>query len=162
MRWSGANPHRSERSARSAAGVRAQAVFVVHMAKPMLLTRIRVFALVAAALMALPAQALVNTSYLCHMTGRVSESRCCAHKHADVCHAQVEAQDCCQLLQSRGPATSPAVRCSSQDAPAAALIATPALSLLARVASARTAAPTPVETHPPGPPRFLVHCSLLI
>jgi hypothetical protein len=136
--------------------------FVVHIVISMREIRTRLLALAAAAFMALPAQALVNTSYLCHMTGRVSESRCCASKHADICHAQVEAQDCCQLMQSRGQAAGPATRSSTQDAPTGALIATPAVSLLARAPSTRTHEAPPADTHPPGPPRFLVNCSLLI
>lgn len=126
------------------------------------LMRTRLLALFAAACMALPAQALVNTSYLCHMTGRVSESRCCAGKHADICRAQVEQQDCCELMQTRGQATAPAIRGSSHEFPTAALLAAPAFALLVRAASEPARELPPVDTHPPGPPRFLMKCSLLI
>jgi hypothetical protein len=128
----------------------------------MALIRTRLLALFAAAFMALPAQALVNTSYLCHMTGRVSESRCCAGKHADLCHARVEKPDCCELMQARGQATAPAIRSSSQDVSTAALIPTPAFSSLARAPAAQIHSARLADTHPPGPPRFLVNCSLLI
>ncbi|HET6334305.1 MAG TPA: hypothetical protein VFG30_13875 [Polyangiales bacterium] len=128
----------------------------------MTLIRTRLLALFAAAFLALPAQVLVNTSYLCHMTGRVSESRCCAGKHADICQAQVEQQDCCELMQTRGHATAPAIRGSSNDFPTAALFAAPAFSLLVRAPSEPRHEPIPVDTHPPGPPRFLMKCSLLI
>jgi hypothetical protein len=120
------------------------------------------FGLIAAAFMALPGQVLVNTSYLCHMTGRVSESRCCAGKHTDACQAQVERPDCCELMQARGQATAPALRTSSQEVPAVALIGTNDFSLVARNPVARLHKPPLAEIHPPGPPRFLVNCSLLI
>jgi hypothetical protein len=122
----------------------------------------RLLTLFAAALMALPAPALASSSYLCHMTGRVSESRCCTAKRATVCHAQVEEQDCCELMQAHGQATAPATRNDSHDVPSAALVAIAAFSLPARTPLERARESTTANTHPPGPPRFLLHCSFLI
>lgn len=122
--------------------------------------------LAAAAFVALPAQPLVGSSYLCHMTGKVTEARCCTGQHADVCHAQLEQQDCCQLMQAHGRATVPAARDASQDVRVAVLIAAPAHAAhaLARAPAAWSRAATPLDahTHPPGAPRFLANCSFLI
>jgi hypothetical protein len=116
-----------------------------------------------AAFIALPAQPLISTSYLCHMTGKVSADRCCAGQRADICHAQIEAQDCCELMQARGPVTAAATRSHTQDVPVIALLASPAFALHLRVRSAtRTRELTLAAAHPLGPPRFLVNCSLLI
>jgi hypothetical protein len=120
----------------------------------------------AVAFVALPAQALTGTSYLCRMTGKVSESHCCAAKRAQVsraCYAQVQAPDCCELIQAHGRATAAATRTHSQDVPAAAMILAPAFALPARrPRSEASHESTVAKTHPPGPPRFLMNCTFLI
>jgi hypothetical protein len=122
--------------------------------------------LAAAAFVALPAQPLVGSSYLCHMTGKVSEAPCCTGKRADVCHAQLEQQDCCELMQAHGQVTVPAARDASQDVRVVAPIAAPVQAghALERAPAAWSRAATRLDayTRPPGAPRFLANCSLLI
>ncbi|HKP56078.1 MAG TPA: hypothetical protein VJV78_05150 [Polyangiales bacterium] len=118
--------------------------------------------LAAAAFAALPAQPLVGTSYLCHMTGEVSGTHCCAGKRAESCHAQIERADCCEVMPSHGQPTAPATRSSSQDAPVLALIAAPAVVVVARAPAQWIRPAEPADARPPGPPRFLANCSFLI
>jgi hypothetical protein len=112
---------------------------------------------------ALPAQAFAGSNYFCQMTGRVSESCCCAGKRVrQTCHAEIKAQDCCELVQTHAPAPAPATRASLAEVPAAALIGVVPSVLNARAHVARHVETERVDTHPPGPPRFLAHCSFLI
>jgi hypothetical protein len=128
----------------------------------LLWTRFLVVSL-AALFAALPAQAQIGASYLCHMTGRVSDTHCCTGTHAEVCHPQVEQPDCCELLQAQGHAITPATRSSgTQDAPVYALIPAPVFSRIAHSVAQPMRGPWQAAARPPGRPRFLVNCSLLI
>jgi hypothetical protein len=127
------------------------------------LIRTRFLAFLAAAFVALPAQAFASTSYFCHMTGEVSDTCCCTGKSApESCEAQVKEQDCCELITSHGQASAPATRESLQQVPAAALVGAIAFGPVVEAGAERLAVATETETHPPGPPRFLAHCSFLI
>ena len=127
------------------------------------LIRTRFLALLVAAFVALPAQAFASTSYFCHMSGEVSDTCCCTGKSAsESCEAQVKQQDCCELIRSEGHAPVPATRASLQPVPAAPLIGAITFGLVVQVGEEYPAEVSTAETHPPGPPRFLVHCSFLI
>jgi hypothetical protein len=129
----------------------------------MQLIRTRFLALLVATFVALPAQAFASASYLCHMTGEVTGRHCCTGEHKDPpCSPQLQQRDCCELIQAHEHASAPATRASAQEVPAAALIGVIALALLAHGDHEQADVPTTAETHPPGPPRFLAHCSFLI
>jgi hypothetical protein len=121
----------------------------------------RLMALLAATFVALTALPFTSTSYLCHMTGKVSESRCCSGYRENACHAQVEQPDCCELMQGQGPATAADTRACSHDVPIAALIDAPTFAMILQTPV--TPVPSPrAQLHPPRPPRFLLNCALLI
>jgi hypothetical protein len=135
---------------------------VVHNCIPMRVIRTALLALLAAAFVALPAQAFARASYFCHMTGQVSESHCCAGKHVSArCGAQIEQQDCCALMLSEGHGSAPATRVSSPHVAAAALLGTMAAFVALGSVKQPHARATP-DLHPPGPARFLAHCAFLI
>jgi hypothetical protein len=121
----------------------------------------RLMALLAATFVALTALPFAGTSYLCHMTGKVSESRCCGAHRENACHAQVEQPDCCELMQAHGPAIAADTRAYSHDVPIAALIDAPTVAMI--VLAPIPPGLSPREAlHPPRPPRFLLNCALLI
>lgn len=127
------------------------------------LIRTRFLALLAAAFVALPAPAFASTSYFCHMSGQVLDTCCCTGKPAaESCEAQLKQQDCCELMRSEGHASVPATRAGLQEVPAAVLIGAIAFGLVFQSGEELPTKATVAETHPPGPPRFLAHCSFLI
>lgn len=128
----------------------------------MRLLRSRFLALFAAVFVALPAAAFARTSYFCHMSGQVSAHCCCKKSVSEHCQTRIEQRDCCELVSSDAHASSPAARATAHEVPSAALVATIMLALNAHAPEAQPAATAAVETHPPGPPRFLAHCSFLI
>jgi hypothetical protein len=128
----------------------------------MQLVRTWLLVLSAAAFAAMPAGP-GSLSYLCRMTGQVSDTCCCLGEAASkACGAQIMARDCCERVRtSPRPATTEPRSVLQQIPPAAARLA------VLHVPVAVSAAPT---TRPPagggarvtGPPRFLAHCSFLI
>ena len=128
------------------------------------LLRAALLTLLTAAFVAMPAQGFARISYFCHMTGAVSERCCCADEHElQPRSAQLQAPDCCDLLKAESNAAAPATRVASHDAPPAVMVLAIASALLADAQMAQQPGEPPtLDTHPPGPPRFLVHCSFLI
>jgi hypothetical protein len=125
--------------------------------------RTRLIALLAAAFVALPAQAFARASYRCHMTGAVSHACCCAGKLAPKpCGAQIERQNCCEALHAADQASMPEARADLQDVPPAGLSAELLFVPSTRGAPDQLAPPAAALTHAPGPPRFLTHCAFLI
>jgi hypothetical protein len=131
----------------------------------MRLPRTHLLALLVATLVALPAQTFARTRFLCHMTGEVSSSCCCAGTKASETHeAQAKRQDCCELVQVHAGARNAATRASLNDVPAAPLAEMLALEVAPLAPATVARAPNAAFTfqHPPGPPLFLAHCSFLI
>lgn len=130
----------------------------------MLGLRSRLLVVVAAVFVAVPALVTANVSYLCRMTGQVSSDCCCAgDQHAaPPSGAQVEREECCQLLKSPAHAASSMPREVAQNVPPAAPLAL--VWLKPRSVASRVAHVTREDRPPPalGPPRFLRHCAFLI
>src|SRR5689334_20635144 len=127
----------------------------------MLGLRSRTMAVMAAMFVAVPALVGANVSYLCRMTGQVSSDCCCASDQSAAAPsgAQLEREECCQLLKSPAQAASSMPRDVTQNVPAAQpleLVWLTPRSVVARVAHATR------EDRPPpalGPPRFLWNCA---
>lgn len=122
----------------------------------------RFLIVLATVFLALPAPALVRASFLCHVTGKVSKTHCCKHAQADVHHTQVKQRDCCEVQPAHVQATATATRISPQDLQTVAWIPIAAFAPLPRGTSIAAHAPAPVHASASGPPRFLLHCALLI
>ena len=124
--------------------------------------RTRLLALLTAAFVALPVQAFAHSSFFCHMSGEISHARCCPGKHVTESRdAHMQAPDCCELLESHSH-PAPAARVNVHEAPGTAVIASIVIALAEHAEIESVTDPVAVETHPPGPPRFLANCSFLI
>jgi len=129
----------------------------------MRVTRNRFLAVLAVAFMALPAPAFASASYLCHMTGQVSQSPCCLGKRGPVqCVTEIEQQDCCALLTAGAHVRAQATTGGSLHVLPAALLGELPATIVAAGSEGRLRAPATSGAHPPGPARFLAYCAFLI
>src|SRR5882672_945777 len=99
----------------------------------------RIFALATVLLVAMPLSALAPSSYLCRMTGQVSEHCCCKqNEQQKPCGAKIETQDCCQLVKAQSQTTAPVTREPVHQAAASLPVYEIVLALLAPPASSES------------------------
>ena len=134
-------------------------LIVMSRSKPQILWT-RIAALAVALVAAVPLQGLARASYLCRMTGEVSEHCCCAKdEQAQPCGVKIEPQDCCELVKAQTQATV------TRDTPHQVVSSLSASEIMfASLLAPRScdALQVPFEPRPPGSSLFLLHCSLLI
>jgi len=130
--------------------------------------RARIAALLAVVLVALPAFAFAQNRYFCAAMGLVMESCCCksaSESPGAKCPVQVQAADCCELLESAEREATPAVRDGAATrVPAPALVATLSPWAVALGVDARELGGAVRQARAPpshGPPLYLKHCVLL-
>lgn len=131
---------------------------------PMRRYRSRLFGLFSAIALAIPACAFAQPGYLCRVTGQVSVSCCCAGKHvSNQAVAELKQRSCCQIVQVDRTVVPSAPPDNNSRTPASpAMVASLVVPISVRDTGRPCEREVPRVTHPPGPPRFLVHCSFLI
>ena len=129
--------------------------------------RLRLLALFAVLLVALPLAAAARELYQCRMMGRVMSSCCCASS-AQTAHAadrgpSLEKSDCCTRLEQRTQAASGVRDEAARSAAAPLATQTRVCVILPEpVQDLRVREPAHARAPPPtGPPLFLKHCALL-
>jgi hypothetical protein len=132
----------------------------------MRLVLIRLLALVTALMLAAPAQALARTRYLCHMSGRISDSCCCRRADPTIspkaAEETVEAPDCCERIQHSEPSSTPANREVLQGPSPTGLLVSFAWAPAMSPAEDAALAPGLARAPPLSTPLFLVNCVFLI
>jgi hypothetical protein len=126
----------------------------------------RLLVIPAIALTLLPFVASAHAQYVCRMTGRVIERRCCPTEAVDrdaPCTTRISADECCERLSPARFPAAPATRDAGHQIASAALLAfVSADSLFAPAASlAHRTRPASQAPRVLGPPLFIVHCALL-
>lgn len=129
----------------------------------MLAIRSKFLGLFTAIVLAVPASVLAQPSYLCRISGQISTSCCCAVKHRPHREAQVERKGCCDVIEAAQISTTTVGPESARTFASPVVVA----KLDARVSPRLIEQEHPPfrlrpTAGPPGPPRFLAHCSLLI
>lgn len=120
---------------------------------------------VLAAVLVLPGSAWASDQYLCHMSGRVSSTCCCAGeaRSTESDEPGVRAADCCERLRA-GPASKATnTRASAQRIEPAALTAVLSDPPYVVPEAPRRASAVRQGRGPPRPkrPLFAVHCAYL-
>lgn len=120
---------------------------------------------VLAAVLVLPGSAWASDQYLCHMSGRVSSTCCCAGEEQSTKSDEpgVRAADCCERLRAGQGSQATSTRASVQRIEAAALTAILSDPPYVVPQGPRRVPAVRQGRDPPRPkrPLFAVHCAYL-
>ena len=128
-----------------------------------LVGRARFVGLFSALLVLWSAGTVAQPSYHCRISGQVSKSCCCANKRDVRSETLIKPASCCDLIQAAQASNLTVLPDDTQEPVTA--VAAAWVVLLADPYTSEKAHNLPVRLpwpRPPGPPRFIANCSLLI